>query len=194
VTRRKHVRPRATTTRPHGASAASLGGQRSADGSSTAPTDAGDRRAAARALFDPRELKKLVGLMEESGLVELEIESAGEKIRLVRANHSEPDTAVRTLPRGVGRETEDLAGEAAVSEQAITSPMVGTFHRAPAPGQPPFVELGDVVERGQVLCLIEAMKMMNEIEAEFRGRVKQILLEHGKPVEFGEALFLIEPL
>jgi acetyl-CoA carboxylase biotin carboxyl carrier protein len=72
--------------------------------------------------------------------------------------------------------------------------MVGTFHRAAAPEAPAFVEIGDVVERGQVLCVIEAMKMMNEIEAEFRGRVIKIVVENGRPVEYGEALFLIEPV
>jgi acetyl-CoA carboxylase biotin carboxyl carrier protein len=70
--------------------------------------------------------------------------------------------------------------------------MVGTFHRAPEPGAAPFVEVGDVVERGQVLCVIEAMKMMNEIEAEYRGRVRDILIENGRPVEYGEPLFVIE--
>jgi acetyl-CoA carboxylase biotin carboxyl carrier protein len=129
--------------------------------------------------------------MEESGLLELEIESAGEKVRLVRGAQHAPATTPPARRHAGRREAEDGALPAA---HPITSPMVGTFHRAPAAGAPAFVEVGDVVERGQVLCLIEAMKMMNEIEAEFRGSVTRVLLENGKPVEYGEALFLIEPL
>ena len=128
--------------------------------------------------------------MEESGLVELEIESGGERVRLVRgriAGAAAEEPAPTT--RGARR---DLDGEP--TARAITSPMVGTFHRAAAPEAPVFVEVGDVVERGQVLCVIEAMKMMNEIEAEFRGRVVKVVVENGRPVEFGEPLFLVEPL
>lgn len=147
----------------------------------------------ARALLDPRELKKLTVLMEESGLVELEIESGGERVRLVRGRVAAPvvDSVVgAAAPARVVRREAELEGRA----RSITSPMVGTFHRAAAPETPAFVEVGDVVERGQVLCVIEAMKMMNEIEAEFRGRVAAIAVENGRPVEYGEPLFLIEPL
>lgn len=132
--------------------------------------------------------------MEESGLVELEIESGGERVRLVRgrvpaAAAVEPLAMAAAPTRAARREAEDEGGA-----RAITSPMVGTFHRAVGPETPAFVEVGDVVERGQVLCLIEAMKMMNEIEAEFRGRVAAIAVENGRPVEYGEPLFIIEPL
>jgi acetyl-CoA carboxylase biotin carboxyl carrier protein len=78
--------------------------------------------------------------------------------------------------------------------KAIISPMVGTFYRAPSPDAPPFVETGTVVEKGDTLCIVEAMKMMNEIEAEFRGRVARVVAENGQTVEYGESLFLIEPL
>jgi acetyl-CoA carboxylase biotin carboxyl carrier protein len=128
--------------------------------------------------------------MEESGLVELEIESAGERVRLVRGRLADVSAGeAATAVRGTRREAERETGA-----RAITSPMVGTFHRAVAPEAPAFVEVGDVVDRGQVLCVIEAMKMMNEIEAEFRGRVVKVAIENGRPVEFGEPLFLIEPL
>jgi len=131
--------------------------------------------------------------MEESGLVELEIESGGEKVRLVRGRVREGvgDAAVggAPSPRALRREAEADGGP-----RPITSPMVGTFHRALSLEATAFVEVGDVVERGQVLCLVEAMKMMNEIEAEFRGRVVAIVVENGRPVEYGEPLFLIEPV
>jgi acetyl-CoA carboxylase biotin carboxyl carrier protein len=78
--------------------------------------------------------------------------------------------------------------------KAITSPMVGTFYRSPAPDADPFLEVGDSVEAGQTVCIIEAMKLMNEIEAEFKGRVVQILVENAQPVEFGQKLFLVEPV
>jgi acetyl-CoA carboxylase biotin carboxyl carrier protein len=145
------------------------------------------------ALSDARELKKLTVLMEESGLVELEIERGGEKVRLVRGRVAEPAPALpssSSAPTRGARREADADGAA----RTITSPMVGTFHRALAPEAPAFVEVGDVVERGHVLCLIEAMKMMNEIEAEFRGRVVRVVVENGRPVEYGEPLFLIEPV
>ena len=150
--------------------------------------------AGARSLFEPREIKKLVALMQESGLLEIEIESGGEKVRLVRANHGVAGDPLPDPERSSGRATVDGGGAQPSTERAITAPMVGTFHRAPEPGAPLFAETGDVVDRGQVLCVIEAMKMMNQIEAEFRGRVTQVLVEDGRPVEYGEALFLIEPL
>jgi len=126
--------------------------------------------------------------MREHDLRELEVERAGTRLRLVRADdHDGPPPAAR--PSGA-----DAVDAAPTTARAITSPMVGTFHRAPAVGAPAFVESGDLVDRGQVLCVIEAMKMMNEIEAEFRGRVAQILIDNGAPVEYGEALFLVEPL
>lgn len=149
--------------------------------------------AGGRALFDPRELGKLVGLMEERGLVELEIEGGGERVRLVRGRVGEvaaPEIEASARPTRSARRSADADG----GVRPITSPMVGTFHRAPAPEVPAFVEVGDVVERGQVLCLVEAMKMMNDIEAEFRGRVVEILVESGRPVEYGEPIFLVEPV
>ena len=99
------------------------------------------------------------------------------------------------MPAGGNSASEAQATEAAKPDRsvAITSPMVGTFYRAPAPDADPYVEVGDMVEVGQTVCIVEAMKLMNEIEAEARGRVVQILVENSHPVEFGQKLFLIEP-
>lgn len=148
--------------------------------------------AAGRTLGDPRELEKLTLLMEESGLVELEIESGGERVRLVRGPAGGALVGPEEAPTPTRPGRRDLEAEGGA--RTITSPMVGTFHRAAGPEVPPFVDVGDVVERGQVLCLVEAMKMMNEIEAEFRGRIVRILVENGRPVEYGEPLFLVEPV
>jgi biotin carboxyl carrier protein len=156
----------------------------------TAGPPAAAGRSRANSPFDPQAIKKLVALMDDAGLIELEIERGGARVRLVRAGaQTPPAVEPRRQTRGDARDAPETT-----SARAITSPMVGTFHRAPAAGSGPFVDVGDVVERGQVLCLIEAMKMMNEIEAEFPGRVREVLIENGKPVEFGEALFLIEAL
>ena len=135
--------------------------------------------------------------MREHDLRELEVERAGTRLRLVRAEQrdAQPLAAHATATAGAaGTAGADGIDAAATTARAITSPMVGTFHRAPTAGAPAFVETGDLVDRGQVLCVIEAMKMMNEIEAEFRGRVAEILIDNGAPVEYGEALFIVEPL
>ncbi len=146
--------------------------------------------------FDVGDVKALVRLMDENGLVELEIENAGAKVRLVRGRA--PGGA--TPPPVAEDHPPPSAAPAAPADGAlerakpIISPMVGTFYRSPSPDAPPFVEMGSVVEKGDTLCIIEAMKMMNEIEAEFRGRVARVLAENGQTIEYGEALFLIEPL
>ena len=136
----------------------------------------------------------LIRLMDENQLVEIEVESAGSKIRLVKERgHVRTETAPAEVaaPRPAPATTTDQALDHC---KAIISPMVGTFYRAPSPDAPPFVEAGSVVEKGDTLCIIEAMKMMNEIEAEFRGRVARVVAENGQTVEYGESLFLIEPL
>jgi biotin carboxyl carrier protein len=152
-------------------------------------TPAANASGGARALSDPREIEKLAMLMAANGLAELEIETGGEKLRLVRSRAVETELAPLPIVRTGRRDGEPDGGA-----RPITSPMVGTFHRARAPEAPAFVEVGDVVECGQVLCVVEAMKMMNEIEAEFRGRVVRILIENGCPIEYGEPLFLVEPV
>jgi acetyl-CoA carboxylase biotin carboxyl carrier protein len=151
------------------------------------------------------EIRKLVELMEEKGLMELEVEDRKGKIRLVRENHRAvsapvfaPAAGAALLPAQtpVPAEAGGVREEERQEEggQAVTSPMVGTFYRAPSPEAEPYVDVGDVVNQGDVLCIIEAMKMMNEIEAEFRGRIVKVFMESGQPVEYEQPLFLIEPL
>jgi len=147
-----------------------------------------------------REIKSLIALMREHGLIELEIEDKKGKVRLVRASERHPaePPAAPAISSRAGRSQAVLTSDAsAVPELApnqvmVQSPMVGTFYRAPAPGAPRFVEEGAMVKKGQPLCIIEAMKMMNEIEAEVAGRVVKILCENGQPVEYGQPLIVIE--
>jgi acetyl-CoA carboxylase biotin carboxyl carrier protein len=153
------------------------------------------------------DIKKLVELMEERGVVELEMEDRKGKIRLVRENHR----VSAPLPSGppplptVSAPTPQMPAATTTIEPpptepappmgtAIPSPMVGTFYRAPNPDAKPYVDVGEVVEKGDVICIIEAMKMMNEIQAEIRGRVLRVLVENGQPVEYGQPLFMLEPL
>lgn len=144
-------------------------------------------------LVDPGEIERLVRLMEETGLLEIEIQNGRGKLKLVRENHHLE--APRPQQAQAPAEAEGRASTAsAAGAIAVTAPMVGTFHRALEPGGEPLVKVGEVVSPGEVLGVIEAMKMMNEIEAEFGGCIKQVLVEDGKPVEYGQPLFLIEPL
>jgi acetyl-CoA carboxylase biotin carboxyl carrier protein len=150
------------------------------------------------------DIKKLVELMEERGVVELEMEDRKGKIRLVRENHRAPVVAQFTAPppplpaqppvalaAPVGERVTELP---ASTDVTIDSPMVGTFYRAPSPDAKPYVDIGTVVEKDDVVCIIEAMKMMNEIRAEVRGRVRKILVENTQPIEYGQPLFVLEPL
>jgi acetyl-CoA carboxylase biotin carboxyl carrier protein len=155
------------------------------------------RPAAAAAGFEIRELRELIGLVQDTGIGELELTAGGRSIR-ISATSSGPAVGFAPAPM---RASAPAAPEAAAAPaapasnlKAITSPMVGTFYCAPAPDADPFVEKGDSVDVGQTVCIIEAMKLMNEIEAEFKGRVVQVLVENAQPVEFGQKLFLVEPV
>ena len=145
--------------------------------------------------MDLRKLKKLIDLVEGSGIAELEITEGEEKVRISRTGspHALP-TAVVT-PAAVLPAAAAPAGgepEAAQSEgHVLKSPMVGTFYRAPAPGAKPFAEVGQTVNEGDTVCVIEAMKLLNEIEAGRSGVIKAILVENGQPVEYGHALMVI---
>ena len=160
--------------------------------------------------MDIRKVKKLIEMLEESSLAEIEIREGEEAIRISRAS-SVGHAAVTTISQGAppaaatatpsqpapaAPATSTAAGEAPHSPlppgHAITSPMVGTFYRSSAPGSAAFVNIGSEVKVGDVLCIIEAMKMMNQIEADKAGVIKAILKENGQPVEFGEPLFVLE--
>lgn len=145
--------------------------------------------------MDLRKLKKLIDLVEESGVAELELTEGEEKIRIVKGGAPTREHANVTPGPGqpsVAASASAAPAPAAVAPQghAVTSPMVGTFYRCPTPGAKPFVEVGDTVKKGQTICIIEAMKLMNEIEADADGVIKEVLVENGEPVEYGEPLFV----
>ncbi|WP_146736454.1 MULTISPECIES: acetyl-CoA carboxylase biotin carboxyl carrier protein [Neisseria] len=151
--------------------------------------------------MDLRKLKKLIDLVEESGIAEIEVTEGEEKVRITRATAA--PAPVYAAPAHVAAPAPAAAPAAAAApapaapaardlSNAQKSPMVGTFYRAPGPNAAAFVEVGQQVKAGDTLCIIEAMKLMNEIEAEKSGTVKEILVENGTPVEFGEPLFIIE--
>ncbi len=143
-------------------------------------------------------IRRLVRLVEESDINELEYSSWGRKIRISKGSSSlAPATfaAVSTAEKSEKADTASLDQKAEaipVSGNVIKSPIVGTFYRSPAPGEPPFIKVGDEVKVGQTLCIIEAMKIMNAIESDFAGIVKEIFVENAQPVEFDSPLFRIE--
>ena len=164
--------------------------------------------------MDIRKIKKLIELLEESGVSEIEIKEGEESVRIARHGTAEaPGAAARpaaahyaAAPAAPGPtsasmrsasarasvEEPEAAPAAGEGEHMVTAPMVGTYYNAPSPGAKPYVNIGDEVEVGQVLCTIEAMKMMNQIESDVAGRVRAALVKNGEPVEFGQPLFIIE--
>ena len=154
--------------------------------------------------MDLRKLKKLIDLVEESGIAELEITEGEEKVRIVRGGSGGKEVVVLSPPTLAA--AAPVVQAAAVPAQApapaqeeapapeghiVKAPMVGTFYRSGSPGGKPFVEVGDSVKAGQPICIIEAMKLMNEIEADKDGVIKAIMVENGQPVEYGEPLMMI---
>ena len=151
--------------------------------------------------MDIRKVKKLIELLEESGIAEIEISEGEESVRISRYSREAPAYSVPTMPMAAMAAplVASAAGPApeTVPEprnrgQEIKAPMVGTYYAAPAPGAKPFVEIGSEVKVGDTLCIIEAMKMMNQIEASVSGRVVSILADNGEPVEFDQVLFIVE--
>ena len=156
-------------------------------------------------MIDIRKLKTLLDLVSESGIGELEITDGDDRIRIVNAQKAAPAAApavaaqpapvvVAAAPSAPAPQPAAQAAPAAAPAAQgtpLNSPMVGTFYRSSAPGAKPFVEVGDKVKKGQVVCIIEAMKLLNEVEAESDGVVKEICAENGQPVEFGQPLFIL---
>ncbi len=149
--------------------------------------------------MDLRKLKKLIDLVEASGIAELEITEGEEKVRIAKSIAGapmmmapQPQMIQASVPAAAPAPAAAAPAEEAVPEgHVVRSPMVGTFYRAPAPGAKNFVEVGQSVNGGDTLCIIEAMKLLNEIEADQGGVIKAILVENGQPVEYGEPLFVI---
>jgi acetyl-CoA carboxylase biotin carboxyl carrier protein len=136
-------------------------------------------------------LKKFIKFMNDNNLSELEIEEEGKRIRLRRNSDNQPVVIPQSPTAGAPKEeVKEVPPKKSGAE--IKSPMVGTFYRAPSPGTKPYVEVGDSVKSGDVICIIEAMKLMNEIKAELGGKITQISAENGQAVEFGQVLFVVE--
>ena len=152
--------------------------------------------------MDIRKVKKLIELLEESGIAEIEIHEGEESVRVSRHGPGAPPAVLSTLPvagtpggaeaQGRGPAGAGIAGREDLPEgHVVRAPMVGIFFESPAPGRPPFVELGKTIRAGDVLCVIEAMKIMNQIEADAGGVLSKILVQNGEPVEYGQPLFVI---
>ncbi len=155
--------------------------------------------------MDMRKLKTLVDLVSESNISELEITEAEGKVRIVKAGYGVPTTMMmqpagqmmmqpqqQAAPAGDAAASAAEAAPAAPTGHVVKSPMVGTFYRSASPGSKPFAEVGGAVKEGEPICIIEAMKIMNEIEADMSGTVSKILVENGQAVEFGQPLFIVE--
>lgn len=148
--------------------------------------------------MDLRKLKKLIDLVQESGISELEITEGEEKVKIVKGGAVSSTAVPLGASAAEARPAAATAAAAPVAEPAagqeghvVKAPMVGTFYRSPSPDAKPFVEVGQSVKEGDTICIIEAMKLMNEIEADASGSVKAILVENGQPVEYGQPLFIL---
>ena len=149
--------------------------------------------------MDIRKVKKLIELIEESGIAEIEIHEGEESVRISRVSQTTSVVAAAPVPAPVAAApvlapaaTEVESGDGIPAGHQVTSPLVGTFYRSSSPGSKPFVEVGQSVEAGDTLCIIEAMKIMNQIEADKSGKVKATLADNGDPIEVGQPLYVIE--
>ncbi len=150
-----------------------------------------------------KEIKEIINLMNENKLAEIEVEREGSKLKLRKTSSGvtasldgqpiEPPVGSHAAP-DAGVAAAAAAKSSQKTTQEIPSPMVGTFYRAPSPEAPLFVEIGQIIEVGQVVCIIEAMKLMNEIKSEIKGKVVEAVVDNAEPVEFGQTLFVVEPV
>ena len=149
--------------------------------------------------MDIRKVKKLIELLEESGIAEIEIKEGEESVRISRYGSAPAAAPAQYMsaplpavaPAAPAANAEDPAEDALPSGHVVKSPMVGTYYSSPSPEAPVFANLGDVVNEGDTLCIVEAMKILNQIEADVSGTIKAILVENGQPIEFGQPLFVI---
>lgn len=152
--------------------------------------------------MDIRKVKKLIELLDESGIAEIEITEGEESVRISRYSQNAPPVVAAPAPAPVAAPAAAPAAPAAAPPAApaepeetgfqVTAPMVGTFYASSSPGSAPYVQVGDRVNEGDTLCIIEAMKMMNQIEADVSGKIKSIRIQNGEPVEYGQTLFVID--
>jgi acetyl-CoA carboxylase biotin carboxyl carrier protein len=144
--------------------------------------------------MDLRKIKKLIEMLQESDLNEIEVKEGEESVRINRKKGDVEIPQQTVAPRVQSKEIVENVDEPEENLSFIQSPMVGTFYRSPAPGKPPFVEIGQRVKKGDTVCIIEAMKMMNQVKSEFDGKIVDIKVENGQPVEFNESLVSIETI
>ena len=144
--------------------------------------------------MDLRKIKKLIEMLQESDLNEIEVKEGEESVRINRKKGDVEIPQQIVAPQVQSKEIVENVDEHEENLSFIQSPMVGTFYRSPAPGKPPFVEIGQRVKKGDTICIIEAMKMMNQVKSEFDGKIVDIKVENGQPVEFNESLVSIETI
>jgi acetyl-CoA carboxylase biotin carboxyl carrier protein len=144
--------------------------------------------------MDLRKIKKLIEMLQESDLNEIEVKEGEESVRINRKKGDVEIPQQIVAPQVQSNEIVENVDEPEENLSFIQSPMVGTFYRSPAPGKPPFVEIGQRVKKGDTVCIIEAMKMMNQVKSEFDGKIVDIKVENGQPVEFNESLVSIETI
>ncbi len=142
--------------------------------------------------MDLRKLKKLIDLVQESGISELEVTEGEEKVKIVKSGGAAIAYASPAPVPAAPHVPAAAVPAAEIPRHVVKSPMVGTFYRSPSPGAKPFVEVGDTVKSGDIICIIEAMKLLNEIECDKDGVINSILVENGQPVEYGEPLVVID--
>jgi len=146
--------------------------------------------------MDIRKIKKLIEMLQESDLNEIEVTQGEESVKISRGgSFARVDSIVSQVPISASQtsvQNEEIVEEKKIEGNVVTSPIVGTFYRKPAPDKDPFIKVGDSVEAGDVLCIIEAMKMMNEIKSDYSGVIQSIEVEDGQPVEFGQSIIIIK--